>query len=163
MTTQTYQQASQRFLAQAKQELAAGDLPQSSEKGWGATAQILKAVAEQRGWEHSRHRHHLVTVSRLRAETGDGDIRRLFNTASALHENFYENMMSAEDIAESLDDVQALLREARDAAETGVTTSRARVSLTEAVGTCCSDGLGFCESHPAVGSVQPQGNNPTQD
>ena len=109
MTTQAYQQASQRFLAQAKQELAAGDLPQASEKGWGATAQILKAVAEQRGWEHSRHRHHLVTVSRLRAETGDGDIRRLFNTASALHENFYENTMSAEDIAESLDDVQALL------------------------------------------------------
>ena len=109
MTTQTYQQASQRFLAQAKQELAAGDLQQASEKGWGATAQILKAVAEQRGWEHSRHRHHLVTVSRLRAETGDGDIRRLFNTASALHENFYENTMSAEDIAESLDDVQALL------------------------------------------------------
>ena len=99
MTTQTYQQASQRFLDQAKQELAAGDLPQSSEKGWGATAQILKAVAEQRGWEHSR----------LRAETGAGDIRRLFNTASALHENFYENTMSAEDIAESLDDVQALL------------------------------------------------------
>ena len=105
MTTQTYQQASQRFLAQAKQELAAGDLPQASEKGSGATAQILKAVAEQRGWEHSRHRHHLVTVSRLRAETGDGDIRRLFNTASALH----ENTMSPEDIAESLDDVQALL------------------------------------------------------
>ena len=49
MATQTYQQASQRFLAQAKQELAAGDLPQASEKGWGATAQILKAVAEQRG------------------------------------------------------------------------------------------------------------------
>ena len=67
MATQTYQQASQRFLAQAKQELAAADLPQASEKGWGATAQILKAVAEQRGWEHSRHRHHLVTVSRLRA------------------------------------------------------------------------------------------------
>ena len=134
MTTQAYQQASQRFLAQAKQELAAGDLPQASEKGWGATAQILKAVAEQRGWEHSRHRHHLVTVSRLRAETGDGDIRRLFNTASALHENFYENTMSVEDIAESLDDVQAFAREARDAAETGLKTSRARVRLAEAVG-----------------------------
>ena len=56
-----------------------------------------------------RHRHHLVAVSQLRAETRDGDIRRLFNTASALHGNFYENEMSAEDIAESLDDVQALL------------------------------------------------------
>ena len=67
VTTQTYQQASQRFLAQAKQELADGDLPQASEKGWGATAQILKAIAEQRGWEHSRHRHYHRIVSRLRS------------------------------------------------------------------------------------------------
>ena len=59
--------------------------------------------------EHSRHRHHLVTVSRLRAETGDGDIRRLFNTASALHENFYENTLQAFEVAEGLDDVEALL------------------------------------------------------
>ena len=126
MTTQTYQQASQQFLAQANQELAAGDLPQASEKGWGATVQMLKAVAEQRGWEHSRHRHHLVTVSRLRAETGDGDIRRLFNTASALHENFYENTMSAEDIAESLDDVQALLDRIETLLKQGSTTKPSR-------------------------------------
>ena len=109
MTTQQYQQASEHFLAQARRELADGDLPQASEKGWGATAQILKAVADHRGWEHSRHRHHLVTVSRLRAETGDGDIRHLFNTASALHENFYENTMQTFEVAESLDDVEALL------------------------------------------------------
>ena len=109
MTTQQYQQASEHFLAQARRELADGDLPQASEKGWGATVQILKAVAEQRGWEHSRHRHHLVTVSRLRSETGDGDIRRLFRTASDLHENFYENTMQDFEVAESLDDVDALL------------------------------------------------------
>ena len=107
MTTQQYQQASEHFLAQARQGLADGDLPQASEKGWGATAQILKAIAGQRGWEHSRHRHHLVTVSRLRAETGD--IRRLFNTASALHENFYENTMQAFEVVEGLDDVEALM------------------------------------------------------
>ena len=109
MTTQRYQQASGRFLAQARQELAAGDLPQASEKGWGATAQILKAIAAQRGWEHSRHRHYHRIISRLRAETGDGDIRRLFNTASALHENFYENDMHTDDVADGLDDVEALL------------------------------------------------------
>ena len=109
MTTQTYQQASQRFLAQAKQELAAGDLQQASEKGWGATAQVLKAIAEQRGWEHNRHRHYHRIISRLRAETGDGDIRRLFNTASALHENFYENDMETDDVADGLDDVEALM------------------------------------------------------
>ena len=109
MTTEQYQHASEHFLAQARRELADGDLPQASEKGWGATVQILKAVAALRGWEHSRHRHHLVTVSRLRSETGDGDIRRLFGVASNLHENFYENTMQAFEVAESLDDVEALL------------------------------------------------------
>ncbi len=109
MTTQDYQQASERFLAQARQELAAGDLAQASEKGWGAAAQILKAIAEQRGWEHNRHRHYLRIASRLRAETGDGDIRRLFGSASLLHENFYENEMMAEDVSDALDEVGALL------------------------------------------------------
>ena len=109
MTTQQYHQASAHFLAQARQQLADGDLLQASEKGWGATAQILKAVAEQRGWEHYGHRHYHRIISRLRAETGDGDIRRLFNTASALHENFYENDMETDDVADGLDDVEALM------------------------------------------------------
>ena len=109
MTTEQYQKASEHFLAQGRRELADGDLPQASEKGWGATAQILKAIAAQRGWEHSRHRHYHRIVSRLRAETGDGDIRRLFAVASVLHENFYENQMESDDVAHALDDVAALL------------------------------------------------------
>ena len=109
MTTQTYQQASERFLAQALQELSDGDLPQASEKGWGAAVQILKAVAELRGWEHSRHRHHSVTASRLRSEMGDRGIRPLFDSASALHENFYENTMSADEVGDGLDNVEALI------------------------------------------------------
>ena len=49
MTTQQYQQASEHFLAQARRELADGDLAQASEKGWGAATQLLKAIAVQRG------------------------------------------------------------------------------------------------------------------
>lgn len=109
MTSQQYAQASERFLAQARRELSSGDLAQASEKGWGATAQMLKAIAEQRGWEHNRHRHYHRIASRLRAETGDGEIRRLFDTASALHENFYENDTPADEVAERLDDVKDLL------------------------------------------------------
>ena len=109
MTIQHYAQASERFLAQARRELSAGDLAQASEKGWGATAQMLKAVAEQRGWEHSRHRHLHQIASRLRAETGDGDIRRLFDAASALHENFYEDDTPPDQVAERLDEVKTLL------------------------------------------------------
>ena len=52
MSSQKYQQLSEHFLAQARQELDAGDLPRASEKGWGATTQILKAIAEQRGVSH---------------------------------------------------------------------------------------------------------------
>ena len=109
MTTERHQQASEHLLAQARQELADGDLPQASDKGWVATAQILKAVAEQRGWEHHRHRHYHQAASRVRAETGDGEIRRLFDSASALHENFYENDMSPDEVAERLDDVDTLV------------------------------------------------------
>ncbi len=112
MTSQHYvrlRRASERFLAQARQELSAGDLAQASEKGWVATAQMLKAIAEQRGWEHNRHRHYHRIISRLRAETGDGDIRRLFDTASALYENFYENDTPADEVGERLVEVEALL------------------------------------------------------
>ena len=43
------------FLAAARACLAEGDLLQASEKGWGAAARMVKAVAETRGWRHSSH------------------------------------------------------------------------------------------------------------
>ncbi len=109
MDTQTYRQASERFLAQARQELSDGDLPQASEKGWGAAAQILKAVAEQRGWDHGKHRHLSRVASRLRAELADVDVFTFYMVADALHGNFYEDEYVAADIAEALDKVEALI------------------------------------------------------
>ncbi len=97
------------MMTQSRIELAQGDLQQASEKGWGAAAQMMKAVANTRGWEHGRHRHLHQIASRLRAERGDRDIYRLFDTAGTLHENFYENQMAVQDIHEALDDVERLL------------------------------------------------------
>ena len=56
---------------------------------------MMKAIAGSRGWEHGRHRHLHQVASCLRAEVGYRDIYCLFNTASTLHENFYENQMTA--------------------------------------------------------------------
>lgn len=110
MTTATdYQAGSRAMMSQSRTELAQGDLQQASEKGWGAAAQMMKAVAQARGWEHDRHRHLHRIASRLRAETGDRDIYRFFSEASTLHENFYENQMAAHDIDEALQDVERLL------------------------------------------------------
>ena len=109
MTTQTYQQASERFLAQARAELSDGDLAQASEKGWGAAAQMVEAIAEQRGWRHRSHALLFEAVDALADEAGDQDIARLFDVASALHVNFYENWRSATNISRGLDDVETLI------------------------------------------------------
>ena len=64
--TTTYKEQSRVFLAQAYEELAEGDLPQASEKGWGSAAQMVKAIAEERGWRHFSHRDIMRAVSALR-------------------------------------------------------------------------------------------------
>ena len=109
MVAQTYQTASRYLLAQACEELAAGDTRQASEKGWGAAAQIVKSVAERRGWEHHNHAALFDVITRLVDETGDGEIRRLFHIASALHINFYENWDSASNVAGGLVDMELFL------------------------------------------------------
>ena len=106
---EAYTEASRRFLNKAFDELAQGDVAQASEKGWGAAAQMVKAIAEQRGWTHSSHPSLRQVARRLAGETGDRQLFRLFRVASDLHTNFYENWDSPEDVQEGLHDVQLLL------------------------------------------------------
>ena len=105
----TYQDASRSLLAQARAELGQGDTRQASEKGWGAAAQMLKSIAEQRGWDHHSHRRIRQTATRLVQETGDREIGRLYRVASDLHTNFYEDSDSPNDVLLGLDDIQTLL------------------------------------------------------
>ncbi|MDE2785666.1 MAG: PaREP1 family protein [Chloroflexota bacterium] len=106
MVAQNYLAASRHLLGQSRKELARGDVRQASEKGWGAAAQIVKSVAEHRGWEHRSHAALFNAVSLLVSETGDAEIRRLFHVASALHVNFYEDWDNAVNVASGLDDVE---------------------------------------------------------
>ena len=109
MVAQTYQTASRHLLMQAHMELAAGDTRQASEKGWGAAAQMVKSVAARRGWSHQSHAALYFVVRQLTNETGDREIRRLFDVAGNLHVNFYENWNNAENVFDSLDDIAQLL------------------------------------------------------
>ena len=105
MTTQKYLDDSRILLAQARAELVTGEVRQASEKEWGAAAQIVNAVAEQRGWQHRGHRELFTAVDRLGTELGDPAVQRFFSVATALHVNFYEDWRSAEAVTVSLDDV----------------------------------------------------------
>ena len=106
----TYREQSRVFLEQAYRELQEGDLHQTSEKAWGAAAQMVKAVASQRGWEHKHHRELFAVVYRLRREANDRDIARLFEPANSLHSNFYEGQMDAADVQDALDRVRQFTR-----------------------------------------------------
>ena len=101
----TYRERSRDFLNKAYRELDE-DLPQASEKGWGAAAEIVKAIAEERGWAHRGHRELQTTVNRLRNETGDGDLQRLFAIASELHRNFCENWYDRVAVESGIQDVE---------------------------------------------------------
>ena len=88
-----YRNRSRAFLEKAREELAAGDLEQASEKAWGAAAMIVKTVADQRGIPHTSHNGLWQIVGDLGVETGDDELSALFGFANALHKNFYENRM----------------------------------------------------------------------
>ena len=109
MVAQIYKEASEALIKQGEDELARGDTRQASEKGWGAAAQMVKSVAEQRGWEHKAHAELYNVIARLVAETGDDEIRRLFAVAGNLHVNFYENWDNAPNVAAGLADVRRFL------------------------------------------------------
>jgi hypothetical protein len=109
MQSSTYRQASRELLNQATRELANGDPRQASEKGWGAAAQIVKAVAAQRGLEHQSHPSLYDVAHILARETRDREISTLFHTAGDLHKNFYENWFSSAVVENGLEDVRRLV------------------------------------------------------
>ena len=107
--TQTGPDDSRRLLAQAREDLYLGDTRQASAMGWRAALLMVQAVAEQRGWEHHDHAALYCVIRDLTAETGDADLRRLFEVAVSLEVNYYENWTPAVSVDGGLDDVALLL------------------------------------------------------
>ena len=107
---QFYINTSREYYARARAYLAANDLLQTSEKGWGAAALRVKSVAELRGWYHYSHGSLSEVINRLVEETGDQEYRRLFKLAGALHSNFYEGRMRRRQVSYCLSRVAELLR-----------------------------------------------------
>ena len=104
-----YAAASRGVMGKAWEYLAENDLPQASEKGWGAAAQMVKAVAEERGWPH-RSQHLLYEViEELVDETGDPELSDLFQRASVLHVNFYEYRLRPRTVRRALQATQELI------------------------------------------------------
>ena len=108
-TTEFHIAASRSLLEQAEREYRAGDVLQASEKGWGAAAHAVKAIAERRGWEHGRHGLLVRAARRISNELEQPRVWELFQVASAQHQNFYEGWLDDEDVEQGLVRVRELL------------------------------------------------------
>ncbi len=104
-----YSDLSAEYLRKARAHLSEGDLTQASEKGWGAAAVAVKAVAEARGLRHEGHRELWRALGQLANETGDPDMRRQFGLAGALHTNYYEAWLDEVMVEEYLGEVERLV------------------------------------------------------
>ena len=101
---------SRKYLREANELLAEGDHVQASEKAWEAAAQAIKAVASKKGLElHSHGELHRFVVE-LATDTGDKELRRLWQSAGMLHQNFYENWLPKEMVAGNIEDVKELVK-----------------------------------------------------
>lgn len=109
MAVGKYLELSKKYLEEGEELLARGDVAQACEKFWGAVAEVIKAVAESRGWEHAKHRHLMEVVSRLFGETEDRELLRLVASAERLHPNFYEDFMSREEAEVHIEDSRKLV------------------------------------------------------
>ena len=106
-----YREQSREFLVKARDYLAADDLHQAAEKGWGAAAWMAKSVAEAQGWQYRRHDEFFAVMNRARQLSGDARVRRLGDAANTLHGNFYTRkiLLDPSVIGEGLDDMELLL------------------------------------------------------
>ena len=102
---------SRQYIARADEYLRAGDRVQASEKGWGAVAEAMKSIAEDRGWNHQGHRLLNDVAYQLTSEWSRPDVRRLYDAMEKLHINFYEDNMGLDAIADSISDAKTLISE----------------------------------------------------
>ena len=101
---------SDKYLRHAEDQYERGDLPQASEKAWGAVAHYLKSVAKQRGWRNSSHYDLSDIVTDLAYETDDpGRVHILYAAVNSLHTNFYEDWLSDQIVGRSIDGARELL------------------------------------------------------
>jgi HEPN domain-containing protein len=100
-------------MREAEDLLAKGDYARASEKAWGAAAQIVKALAAREGKEIRSHRELNEEVSSISKGTGDVEIRALWQSAAALHQNSYENWLPPDMVEGNIRDVRKFVEKVR--------------------------------------------------
>lgn len=113
MSVERYLELNGKYWKEAQELLAKGNLAQASEKLWGASAEIVKAVAAKRGTILGTHASLFQFVSQLAGERPDLGLLDAFHIAGSLHTNFYEAWLTEEFVRRGLEVVQEFTRKLR--------------------------------------------------
>ena len=100
---------SREMLERAAEMVAQGDRLRASEAIWSAAAERLKEIAVERGWSCESRADGTVIARHIARQTGRRDIAILFGFAVETRQNFYEDRMSTDELAERIEDIRALL------------------------------------------------------
>ena len=107
---ENHREVSDRFLQDARFEYERGDLPQASEKAWGAVAHYLKSEAKFRGWPNESHRDLIDVAYDLALETDDPvRVDVLFGEMNFMHVNFYEDKYGPRQVSSGIDAAAELI------------------------------------------------------
>ena len=107
---ESYREASEELMRQAREEQVKGDLRQAGEKGWGAAALMLKSLAYRRdGLRLSSHGELWEYVGRLAEETGDRELGGLRRSVVSMHVNFYEGWATRTRVEKAVRDAEELV------------------------------------------------------
>ena len=93
MTAADYARQAKVFLRQSDDEFAGGDDLQASEKLWGAATYAVRAVAEERGWDHGKSSHRFLAIRKLADEYDESWLIPAYGAALQFHAHFYNNFM----------------------------------------------------------------------
>ncbi len=110
---------SRQFVRHAKEELAAGERLQASEKVWGAVNHALAAIGKERGWPSEKYDQKKNIARYLSVEYRNPDIVMAYNSAEDFHENFYHNTMSADEVGEGIGIAETFVATIEAARESG--------------------------------------------
>ena len=99
------------YWVKGAQHLLEKDTCQAAEKGWGTVAQLTKAVATMRGWDHCDHEAIRDCAYALADENPSQfkEIHRGFRAAEHLHGHFYEVYVNLLSVEVAMEDVVPLL------------------------------------------------------
>ena len=105
-----YADMSRRYISQAEEEFQKGDLSQASNKAWGAAAMALKGIAERRGWNHNKHGLLYDISGQMADELARPELRIMFRSANAMHQNYYEDWMAADEVLDGIENAKTYLQ-----------------------------------------------------